>query len=61
MAAVRRRTWTEALFYLLDCLDGLAERAIEVRPMIERMIDQADADAERAAVALRALTGLAPC
>jgi hypothetical protein len=55
--------WTEALFYLLDCLDGLAERAIEVRPMIERMIDQADADAERAAVALRALRAIppAPC
>jgi hypothetical protein len=54
-------SWTEALYYLLDCLDGLAERAIEARPAIERMLDQADVDAERAAVALRALTGLAPC
>jgi hypothetical protein len=53
--------WSEALYYVLDCLDGICERAIEARPQIERMIDTADVDAERAAVALRALTGLAPC
>jgi hypothetical protein len=56
--------WTEALYHLLDTLDGIAERAVEAKPSIEAMIERADADAARAAVALRALTHSdqpAPC
>jgi hypothetical protein len=53
--------WCEALYYLLDCLDGICERAIEARAQIERMIDTADVDAERAAAAMRAIVSvLAP-
>ena len=58
-------TWCEALYHLLDVLDSICERAIEARPHIERMIDTADADAERAAIAMRAIVsvieGPAPC
>jgi hypothetical protein len=53
--------WSEALYYVLDCLDGICERAMEARPQIERMIDTADVDAERAAAAMRAIVSvLAP-
>jgi hypothetical protein len=52
--------WCEALYYALDCLDSLAERVQEARPALERMIDTADADAARAATAMRALTEMLP-
>lgn len=50
--------WCEALYYLLDCLDGICDRAMAARPEIERMLDTADADAARAEVAIRALLAL---
>ncbi len=50
--------WLEALYALLDGLDGLILAASEARAPLERMIDTADADAERAAVAMRAITSM---
>lgn len=52
--------WCEALYHLLDVLDSIAERAVECRAVVERMIDTSDADAMRAAVALRALIEMVP-
>lgn len=53
--------WCDALYQILDTLDRICERTMEARPQIERMVDTADADAERAAAAMRAiLTALAP-
>ena len=52
--------WCEALYHLLDVLDSVADRALARRAQVEQMIDTADADATRAAVALRALLEMSP-
>jgi hypothetical protein len=50
--------WVEALEYIVNSLHTIAACADEVRPVIESMIDTADTDAERAAVAARALSSM---
>jgi hypothetical protein len=50
--------WCDALYASLDKLDSICERAIEARAQIERMLDTADADAERAAIAMRAIVSV---
>jgi hypothetical protein len=50
--------WVEALEYVVTSLHQIAAYADEVRPVVEGMIDTADAEAERAAVAVRALSSM---
>jgi hypothetical protein len=52
--------WCEALYHLQDVLDSIAERAMECKAEVERMVETADADAVRGAVALRALLEMIP-